>query len=186
MKQVLKKILEYQIQLLFIFSSFLLLSLGYLDLQDTPQLKIDYDNLLKQRSVSDFNVNNSFEIEKNISEIKALDAEIRSRMLKPTDRTENFRYLFALEADTGVKIENPRQVQEVPFPDENAKDSEVVITHFKIDATGSYSQILKFIYQLQVGKFLGRITDLTISNSKLIDPSILNVSLEIAFFGFPS
>ena len=172
--------------------SVLALLLMFFASPDISKLKDEYKELSEVEGVMDYNLVNGMLLNDDLKMLNVLNQEIQSRLLNPDDRADIFHYFFSFEDETGVIVEDPREIETIKIPlFENKKKlkdgilSEVAIVKYKLDVIGLFPQLLNLINKIQTGHYFARITRLSISRSDTLNPDELRMNLDINYFGVP-
>lgn len=175
------KIKEYPFACICLLISFVLIVLLILEYTKKPTLEALLSQKRFEKGVLEFNKINAVDLDKNIKQLDQMSSDIKARLINPSEKTDNFLYFFNLEKQTGVKLENPSQLSVEPLPSPNTLN--LAITTFSLQANGTFNQVLNFIKQLEDGKYLGRITRYTLHQNKTLNSELLNISVDLSFFG---
>ena len=81
----------------------------------------------------------------NILMKEQANEEIDTRLMDPENKAINYQYIFQLEPKCGVRLDNLQQND----PIVNNKGDYYTTINFDISASGSYRQILNFVYEIQ-------------------------------------
>lgn len=130
------------------------------------------------------NVRNGQKLDAHYEKIKQGNENVKSRLVDAVDVATNQQYFYKLEADTGVKLIDLRQLS---AGKKNKSDNYSVISYV-VSIQGEYNQALQFIRQLESGSRFCRITSSTLSVAKWSEAGngslpILSVNINLDFLG---
>lgn len=94
------------------------------------------------------NIKNSAQLPEQLAELVAANKEIENRLVRVGQLASNLQYFYKLEADTGTKFLDLRQVT-VPSRGP-AKPGKIPVV-FTLTVQGSYQQIFDFLRRLESG-----------------------------------
>lgn len=108
------------------------------------------------------NVVNSAQLERQLAEIRKINEEIASTVLRPAELARNLQYFYTLESDHGVKLLDLQQ-QAVVAPVRGAAASIYAPMRFTVNVAGDYEQLLKLMRQVEKTFLGGKVLSAVIS-----------------------
>ena len=162
----------------------------YYRVSSIPSVQVQYNELLKEKQLVEYNVLNGAGIDEDLEKIRSLTKMVSTHFMDPAEKASNFHYFFSLEELTGVKISNPRlgSIQAFGRSKNKVKDPNepnLAVTEYTLSVEGTFQQLLKLIYELETGPLLARITKCIIDVGKNVTPGALSGVLEVSFLGKP-
>ena len=122
------------------------------------------------------------DLEANLKQLTDAQKLLSVALIDPDNIIENQQYFFGFERIDGLHIIDPTQEGT-----DKPKDATMSITTFKIQATGSWSSLVSFLYALQTGPHLVRVSSLDFEKfnqtSGNTEPEQLTATLEVQALG---
>ena len=135
----------------------------------------EMEGILEQR-ISDgqklqANVTNSSQMQEQYDELARINGVIASRAVRLGDLASNAQYFYRLESEASVKIRDLRPLSldssRGAAPAGSGKAAAIPTTYSRVGyglvVTGTYSQLLKFLYSLEAGTHFSRLPSASIS-----------------------
>jgi len=133
----------------------------------------------------DANLKNGVQLADQLAAITAARQQIEARLIHPDELAQNLQFFYKLEAETGTKLIDSRQVQ-LAAGKAGPKGSRTLYTSvgFAVVVRGEYVRLLDFLRRLESGQRFCRVTTATISISGSSDKDrgnelTLNLNLEL-------
>lgn len=128
------------------------------------------------------NKTNAATLPDQLAALKADDEAIAARLVHSDDLATNLQYFYRLEADTGVKLVDLRQLSLSP-PHKSAAKTPYAGVGFAVTVQGSYPTLLVFLRKLENGAYFCRINAATFNRAggegAVGDLITLNLNLEL-------
>jgi len=184
---ILNKIKQYPIA---VVSALFLIVLGVLfflrrDIVD--ELTSEESELVSRIRTIDTNSKNSNNLGQDVEELRLIVEGIEERLFSRSERAINVNFFYAFEDRVDVVVSNISQLPE-PDPLYDAGGPRELKLHstlvFKITFSGSYRNILLFLYELHRVDPLIRVADLRLGSSKgQVDAETLEASVRVLVMG---
>lgn len=126
------------------------------------------------------NVRFSAQLDAHLQALQQANATIEAGALRVDDRARNQQVFFLIEADTGVKVMDLRQLAS-PAPAKGAPATTYAPIPFSLTVRGDYSQLIDFLVRLDRGATLSRVTSAT---SAQPTEGAQMISLTVQLLGF--
>lgn len=125
------------------------------------------------------NVINSNHLAANVDEIKAMVADVESRLIKPSNTVANTRYFLSLENQAGVKINDP-SMGEIRTPNPRGLPN---LTHvsYTLTVNGDFNSVVDLLYLLHTGEHFSRVQSFSIARGR--GGSTLTAIINLQFLG---
>jgi len=104
----------------------------------------------------------SAQLDGQLEALRKANATIAEGALRPGELARNQQFFFRLEAETGVKLLDLRQLQSPP-PAKGAPATTYAAIPFSLTIKGDYAQIIQFLQRLDREPTLARVTSGAIS-----------------------
>ena len=153
------------------------------------------ESLLEQRSAESERLKNNIRysalLDDQLIALKAANREIEGRTVRPAERATNYQYFYKLEADTGVKLLDLRQMELATAagtarPAKAAPKPTYTGVPYAVAVQGSYSEVLTFLRRLEGGLHFCRVLSASVSLSRSegettseAQPVTLSLTLEL-------
>jgi Tfp pilus assembly protein PilO len=150
------------------------------------ELETEYETKSTQAAKMVANVRNAERLPEQLEEIKALTAELESRLINPAGLAVNLQYFYRLEAETGVKIDLR--------PGVAAKSKTATLysrNPYSVTVQGSFTQVMTFLRKLEAGRHFVRFTNVNFSKSgsntevlsMAVDSDRMSVAINLELLG---
>ncbi len=176
---IIAKLKQYPLAVVSVALALVLVAVIYLRSGRVPTLKENLEEKETSWSVIQNNDLRAVDMQKHIDKITAMSEEIDSRLLVPGDKAINYQYLFQIEQRSGVRLEN---LQQKPLVEDEVSEHYAPI-YYDLSASGTYKEILNFIYELQNGRFFTRIDRFSCNAVGELEPNLVQVNLKMAVLG---
>ncbi|MBA3849182.1 MAG: hypothetical protein C0502_04200 [Opitutus sp.] len=108
------------------------------------------------------NARNAAGLAEATAEMQEAAKQFESRLVRAPQLANNLQFFYRIEADTGVKLVDVRQMPLQP-PRQGAPRGAYVSVPFTANIQGSYAQVHDFLRRLQAGPHFLRVTQLTLT-----------------------
>jgi len=99
------------------------------------------------------NIKNSAQLPEQLARVSAATKEVDSRLVRVGSLANNLQYFYKLEADTGVKLIDLRQITD---PGRAAKTGRIPVS-FALTLHGEYPQVLDYLRRVESGSHFCRV-----------------------------
>jgi Tfp pilus assembly protein PilO len=126
------------------------------------------------------NVVNSAQLEEQRAALAAANERVTTRLVRASELAKNQQYFYRLEAETGTKYNDLRQLP--PGPTVKGGGNSYVAVPYQLAVVGNYTQLLTFVRRIEGGIHYPRITGATLTreSSDINSPAlVLNLNLEL-------
>lgn len=127
------------------------------------------------------NLQNSAQLNEQYTAIAAAGKEITGRLIHPGELAKNLQYFYKIEADTGTKLIELRQIP--PAAVKGAKPNFIPVT-YSVSLLGDYNQVLEYLRRLEHGTHFCRILNAGITGAS-VERGPLKLSLNVDLLGQP-
>lgn len=108
------------------------------------------------------NIANAAQLSSHLAELKALNADIAKRALRPTELARNLQVFYKLESETGVKFTSDvQQMGAAPVP----PSATYTRLAFRINVASDYPVFLAFLRQMESDLVASTVTSISFSPS---------------------
>ena len=154
-EQLLGVIKKYPIVVLCIFLSLAVLVGAYLRADLTPKATQELDELAKKGKRMAANIKNASELDEQLEAMTEANKEISARLVRFDQLAVNLQYFYSLEASTGTKLVDLRQMGSLPLGKKGSQIFDSV--SFSVSLMGTYPQLVEFLQRLEGGTHFCRI-----------------------------
>lgn len=157
----------------------------YLRGGNLAEVQAEYDAKAAEGEAILANVTNGANLDNHLKQISEASSSLESRLVRVTDLAKNLQYFYRIEAETGVKVLDLRQLglegAEARAP--NPLYSPVIYT---VSVQGSFPEILMFLSRLETGSHFFRLRSLNCLRAPQGEAGTLVLNLNLTLLGFPS
>jgi hypothetical protein len=179
---ILAKIKAYPLAVSLAVAAIIMAGLAYYqdgNLDDDLAAGKDLD---QQSTVMSDNLVFGRDLDTNLKQLKDAQKNLTDALIDPDNVIENQQYFYGFEHIDGLQIIDPTQLHT-----DREKDATMSVTTFTLQATGSWSNITTFLYELQTGLHLVRISKFDLEKLDRPGPDAapeqLDASLEVQVLG---
>lgn len=129
------------------------------------------------------NVRNSARLPEQIAAMTAATKAIEGRLVRPGELAQNLQYFYRLEAETGVKLTDLRQL--TATAPRGAKPGTSFGVGFAVTVQGDYRTLLEFMRRLEQGTHYCRVMSASIALAGPERTSPLTLALGLELLGRP-
>lgn len=127
------------------------------------------------------NLQNSAQLNDQYAAISAAGKEITARLVHPGELAKNLQYFYKIEADTGTKLIELRQLP--PAAIKGAKPNFIPVT-YSVSLLGDYNQVLEYLRRLEHGTYFCRVLTSGVTGAT-VERGPLKLSLTVDLLGQP-
>ncbi|GHB94260.1 hypothetical protein [Cerasicoccus arenae] len=157
-QQLIAKLKQYPLAVGCTLVLVVMLVLGFLRSDRLPELNTQYDALQQEAEKINSNSQNAVDLAANLEKLNALVSNIESRLIDTDANTDNYRYFLGMAERAGVNLVDPSTGTRKGDP--NMKVYPIV--EFNLSISGSFENVLKFLYELRTGRHIMRVESLSI------------------------
>lgn len=131
------------------------------------------------------NIKNAQQLSEQFAAVSAALAEIEPRIVRPGELARNLGYFYKLQADTGIELDDLRQL---PSGAGKPKGKGVYAgVAFAVGVKGEYPAVLEFLRRLESGTYFCRILSLSFApaSGSLERGGPVHLTLSIELLGQP-
>ena len=176
---LLAKLKQYPLAVASVGITLVLILIIYMRSDRLPSLEAELEQMETTWEVIQNNDLRAVDMQTHLDNITADSEEIDTRLLNQDDKAINYQYIFQLEQRCGVRLDNLQQKD----PTDNDIGDHYKAVNFDISASGTYKQILNFVYELQNGKFFTRIDRFNYNAVGELEPNLVQIDLKMAVLG---
>jgi hypothetical protein len=129
------------------------------------------------------NLKNAAQLKEQFDALMASEKEIESRLIRASQLTTNNQYFYKLESETGVKLLDLRSAGLTAAQKKDPPKGYIPLG-FSVSVQGDYSQLMKFLRQLENGSHYCRVLTATCNANPERDAP-LTLSLTLELLGLP-
>jgi hypothetical protein len=119
----------------------------------------------------------------NLKQLRDEQKNLTAALIDPDSVIENQQYFFGFEHIDGLHILDPEQVSMLP----RDKDATMSVVVFTMEASGNWEALTKFLYELETGPHLARVSKLMLAKfnqpGQASAPEQLSATLEVQVLG---
>lgn len=130
------------------------------------------------------NVRNAAQLPEQLAAITGAMSEIQPRLLRADELAKNLQYFYKLEAETGTKLLDLRQLSGGAAPKGAAKTAFATVT-FNLTVRGEYAALLEFLRRLENGVHYARVLTAAIASNAPERSGPLSLQLTVELLGQP-
>ncbi len=176
---LLAKLKQYPLAVVSVGIALVLILIIYMRSGRLPSLEAELEQMEMTLEVIQNNDLRAVDMQAHLDTITADSEEIDARLLNQDDKAINYQYIFQLEQRCGVRLDNLQQ----KVPTDNDIGDHYKAVNFDISASGTYKQILNFVYELQNGKYFTRIDRFNYNAVGELEPNLVKIDIKIAVLG---
>lgn len=129
----------------------------YLRQGDLPAAEQQLEDLSKQGRWMSANIKNSVRLDEELQLLATANEQIEKRLVEAGRLADNLQYFYELEAATGIKLIDLRQVAASPIGRGPAKQTLFSPVNFSVALNGTYEQLMDFLQRLEGGRHFCRV-----------------------------
>lgn len=130
----------------------------YLRADLLPQATEELETLSRQAARMGANIKNSAQLDEHLQVVTTTNDQIDKRLVQAGQLAENLQYFYELEATTGIKFIDLRQVAGAgPVRGQAKKKSIFESVSFALALTGTYPELMDFLQRLEGGQHFCRV-----------------------------
>lgn len=131
-----------------------------------PQATTDLEDLTKKSRRMAANIKNAARLDEHLAAVTEANAVIDKRLVVASQLAVNLQYFYELEASTGIKFMDLRQVAtQAPVRGQAKKQGAFEPVGFAVALNGTYPQLIEFLQRLEGGKHFCRVLTASFSPS---------------------
>lgn len=176
---LLAKIKQYPLAVASVGITLVLILVIYMRSGSLPAQEAELEQLEMTWDVIQGNDLRAVDLQVHLDNINSASEEIETRLMDPEDKAINYQYIFQLEPKCGVRLDNLQQKD----PTDNDEGDHYTAVNFDISASGTYKQILNFVYELQNGKYFTRIDSFNFNAVGELEPNLVQIDIKMAVLG---
>lgn len=148
-----------------------------------PELTALLEEKSREGSRLAANLRNGALLPEQLEEITAAARAIEGRLVRASELAQNLQYFYRLEAETGVKLLELRQLP----PASAAKTAAGALTGiaFGVSLQGEYFAVLEFVRRLENGAHFSRVVTSSLSGSGPDRTAPVKLALDLELLGQP-
>lgn len=162
----------------------------YLRQGEKPDAERRLEDLSKQGRRMSSNIKNAVHLDDELQALTAANEQIDKRLVDASQLADNLQYFYELEATTGIKLIDLRQIAAAPVGRGPAKKTLFSPVNFSVALSGTYEQLIDFLQRLEGGRYFCRVLTADFapyysegSAFGLARPDELTLSLSIELLG---
>lgn len=130
------------------------------------------------------NLVNSAQLEEQRAALAAANERVAARLVRASELAKNQQYFYRLEAETGTKFNDLRQLP--PTPAARGGNHSYVAVPYQVAVVGNYTQLLTFLRRVEGGIHYPRIAGATLTRESAdINSPVLVLNLNLELLGLP-
>ena len=154
----------------------------YLRSDELPNAEKVFEDNAQKSALLAANIEDYEHLPEQHSTLVTANQTITARMINVGQLAENEQYFYRIESDTGVKLQDLRQVPWSP-PVKNAPKTTYTHVGFVLSAQGSYAQLMDMMRRLENGEHYCRVLSCNIHPMGEIRGSTLQMTLALELLG---
>lgn len=131
------------------------------------------------------NIKNSVQLKEQYEALVAANREIASRAIRMGALTTNLQYFYRIEAETGTKLIDVRQLAPAPVKGPAPKYLRIP---YAMSVQGSYANVLNFLRKVEAGTHFCRVVSASINpvpSGTDVTPGAVTLTLSLEVLGQP-
>jgi hypothetical protein len=143
------------------------------------QLQAELDQKSAEGKRYHANLTNSAQLSNELQVVTEANRIVRERSINPADLAKNLQYFYRIEAETGVKFTDLRQLGAGNSSSTGAKRAGAVYVavNYTMSVSGDFPKIIAFLKNLEQGAHFYRLNSMTASVTGAGTTLVLNVDL---------
>jgi len=129
----------------------------YLRQGEKPDAEQRLEDLSKQGRRMSSNIKNAVHLDEELEALAAANEQIDKRLVDAGRLADNLQYFYELEATTGIKLIDLRQVASSPIGRGPAKKTLFTPVSFSVALNGTYEQLMDLLQRLEGGRHFCRV-----------------------------
>ncbi len=132
------------------------------------------------------NTREATDIATHMEKISEYSAETQSRLMVRESKALNQQYFYGLEEETGLSLTLLAQSDAPPPPRPPPGKPNLTLyspVDFSVSVTGTFSEVLDFLYRLENGRYFTRIEGFSTSSTGGADTDQIQISLKMDILG---
>ena len=160
-------------------TSLILFAAIYMRSGSGSELRAELDQKSAEGKRYHANITHSAELPSELQAVIDANRVVRERSTNPSDLAKNLQYFYRIEAETGVKFTDLRQLGTGISSSTGTKraDAVYVAVNYTMSVTGDFSRLITFLKNLEHGARFYRLNSMTASVTGAGTTFILNVDL---------
>ena len=154
----------------------------YLRSDELPDAEKVFEDKPKQGALLAANIEDYEHLPEQHATLVSANKTITDRMINVGQLAENEQYFYRLESDTGVKLQDLRQVPWTPPAEERAED-DLHACRLRPVGAGTYAQLMDLLRKLENGEHYCRVLSCNIHPMGEIRGSTLQMTLALELLG---
>ncbi|MCC6415149.1 MAG: hypothetical protein IT582_04490 [Opitutaceae bacterium] len=158
-----------------------------------PAAEQKLEELTKQARRMSTNIKYGARLDEELQTLTTANEQLNQRLVDVGQLADNLQYFYALEARTGVKLTDLRQLGLTTVGRGPAKKTQFSPVGFSMSISGSYAQLMDFLQRLEGGRYFCRVLTADFSpvsveggnsgSASLARPTDLKLQLSIELLG---
>ena len=163
----------------------LLCGLGiYFRSDGLPAAETLLDQKLAEGERLALNLKNSAQLKEQQAVVMASTREVEARLVRAGELAKNLQYFYKLEAATGVKLIDLRQIP-AEKPKSGTKSTNFSGISYAVTVDGEYVSLIEFLRQMESGAHYSRVIAANMSGTKVERGGSLRLTLTVELLGLP-
>jgi Tfp pilus assembly protein PilO len=142
-----------------------------------PTLRESLTRRTEETELTDSKMNGRAFLEQRLAEVKIKTAEIESDLVDADNLASNLGYFYRIEEETKTQLKT-HQLDSPALE----KAGEFRRVPYSLRVQGSFEQIASFIFMLETGKRMGRVTSFNLSRADAA-AQVINLDLNVELLG---
>ena len=156
----------------------------YLRGDNLPAAQTQLEQIAKEGDRLATNIKNAARLEEQLAALTAAEKQIDPRIVHGSELAKNLQYFYKLEADTGTKLSDLRQISSGAL----VKGQKTIFTSvsFSFSVQGEYPALLDCLRRLEHGTYFCRVVTANVTVPNETDRSgPLKLNLVVELLGLP-
>lgn len=144
------------------------------------------------------NIKYSAQLKEQLAKVEAANQQIEHRLVRVSDLASNLQYFYKLEADTGTKLVDLRQIGIPKLERGQRKGPKTAFdpVNYSVAVQGTYPQLVSFLQRVENGEHFSRVQSASFmpaagavggdgGNRPMSRPDMLTLTLSLDLLGQP-
>ncbi|MDP0496985.1 MAG: hypothetical protein Q7Q73_12355 [Verrucomicrobiota bacterium JB024] len=141
-----------------------------------------YNQVVSEIDEMDQNEKNSIGLSEDVEKINVLVEDIQSRLMVERARADHYRYFLSLAEASKVTLQDPVFESYLAPGQKNVviMTEQLAEVTYRLNVRGEFNHVMDFIYQLSSGRYLARVSEMSIEGAPTLGKDMAQASLTVS------
>jgi hypothetical protein len=141
-----------------------------------------YNQVVSEIDEMDQNEKNSIGLSEDVDKINVLVEDIQSRLMVERARADHYRYFLSLAEASKVTLQDPVFESYLAPGQKNVviMTEQLAEVTYRLNVRGEFNHVMDFIYQLSSGRYLARVSEMSIEGAPALGKDMAQASLTVS------